>query len=190
MISVTGPPTYLAALCLVAGLVLAAFAALALRPRTAARLPRAVDGPAPRPPRALALTALIAGTLLAVGGTAGLILTDDPVRNSWESRAPFASCGEVSLSHGDEMPIHATTEIGCLRRALEQARGAELEVRYRTVEGDPIRDHYRLTPRGALEVYTDSTEDRYSDGTWSFAPCHRPDWLPEIACPGPAADRA
>ncbi|MGW0931982.1 hypothetical protein [Streptomyces sp. NPDC002644] len=185
MISVTGPPTYLAALFLVAGLALAAFGVPALRPRTAARLPRAAGGPPTRPSRALALTALIAGTVLTVGGLAGLLLTDDPARSSWESRTPFASCGAVTLSHGDEMRTHATTGIDCLRRALDQHKGAELEVRYRTVEGDPIRDHYRLTPRGALEVYTDSTEDRYSDGTWSFAPCHRPDWLPEITCPRP-----
>jgi hypothetical protein len=50
------------------------------------------------------------------------------------------------------------------------------------VEGDRIREYYRLTPQGSLEVYTDSTDDHYSDQTWSFAECYAPEWLAEISC--------
>ncbi|MGW1550661.1 hypothetical protein ACWCQX_28400, partial [Streptomyces sp. NPDC002346] len=54
---------------------------------------------------------------------------------------------------------HPCREIVCLQRALKNGESAELKATYPTVEGDPIREYYRLTPQGRLEVYTDSTDD-------------------------------
>lgn len=124
------------------------------------------------------LVAIAATTLLA-GGCGTL---DDPVKDRWESRTEFSSCGEVSLAQGEEMQKQAVREIACLRRALKSGNGAELKVASPTVEGDPIREYYRLTPRATLEVYTDGTVDRYSDQKWSFAECYTPEWLAEISC--------
>ncbi|MFI8306853.1 hypothetical protein ACIF80_26130 [Streptomyces sp. NPDC085927] len=124
------------------------------------------------------LVAVAAASLLAGGcGT-----QDDPVKDRWESRAEFSSCGEVSLAQGEEMQKQTGREIVCLRRALKSGESAELKATYPTVEGDPIREYYRLTPHGRLEVYTDSTDDRHSDRKWSFAECYTPEWLAEISC--------
>lgn len=125
------------------------------------------------------LVALAASALLATGcGTTG-----DPIKERWESRAPYSSCGEVRLHQGETMQQQAAREIACLRQALQNGAAAELQVTFPSVEGDPIHEHYRLTPQGRLEVYTDSTADRYSDGKWSYAERHSPQWLPEISCP-------
>ncbi|WP_166021842.1 hypothetical protein [Streptomyces chilikensis] len=113
-----------------------------------------------------------------------LVLADDgPVRDRWESRTPFSPCGEVRLARGRRMETRAARGIGCLRRALERGDGAKLAVAHPTVEGDPVRGYHRLTPRGGLEVYTDSTDAPRSDRKWSFSACHAPGWLPEIPCP-------
>ncbi|MGW6969211.1 hypothetical protein ACWGET_34800 [Streptomyces zaomyceticus] len=122
---------------------------------------------------AVALTSLLA---------AGCGMLNDPVKERWESRAEFSRCGAVSLDQGTEMQKQAAREIACLQRALKNGESAELKVSYPTVEGDPIHEYYRLTPQGRLEVYTDSTEDRYSDQKWSFAECYTPEWLAEISC--------
>ncbi|MEU6950703.1 hypothetical protein ABZ957_36785 [Streptomyces sp. NPDC046316] len=124
------------------------------------------------------LVAVVAASLLA--GGCGML--DDPVKDRWDSRAEFSSCGEVSLAQGEKMQKQAVREIVCLRRALKSGEGAELKVSYPTVEGDPIREYYRLTPQARLEVYTDSTDDRYSDQKWSFVECHSSEWLAEISC--------
>ncbi|MER5686162.1 hypothetical protein [Streptomyces sp. NPDC002205] len=124
------------------------------------------------------LVAVAATSLLAA--SCGML--DDPVKDRWESRTEFSSCGKVSLAQGEEMQKQAVREIVCLRRALESGQSAELKVTYPTVEGDPIREYYRLTPQGRLEVYTDSTDDGNSDQKWSFAECYTPEWLAEISC--------
>ncbi|MEU2601746.1 hypothetical protein [Streptomyces hirsutus] len=121
----------------------------------------------------------VAAMSLVAGGCGVL---DDPVKDRWESRTEFSSCGEVSLDQGEEMQKQAGREIVCLRRALKSGESAELKATYPTVEGDPIREYYRLTPQARLEVYTDSTDDRYSDQKWSFAECYTPEWLAEISC--------
>ncbi|MFE1963363.1 hypothetical protein [Streptomyces sp. NPDC059479] len=109
-------------------------------------------------------------------------MLNDPVEERWESRTEFSSCGEVSLDQGEEMQKEAVREITCLQRALKSGESAELKVIYPTEEGDPIREYYRLTLQGRLEVYTDSTDDRYSDRKWSFGECYTPEWLAEISC--------
>ncbi|WNO64002.1 hypothetical protein RPQ02_09445 [Streptomyces sp. AM2-3-1] len=124
------------------------------------------------------LVAVAATSLLAA--SCGML--DDPVEDRWESRAEFSSCGKVRLAQGEEIQKQAVWEIACLRRVLKSGESAELLATYPTMEGDPIREYYRLTPQGRLEVYTDSTDDRYSDRKWSFAECYTPDWLAEISC--------
>ncbi|MGW3246659.1 hypothetical protein [Streptomyces sp. NPDC001070] len=123
--------------------------------------------------------AAVAATFLLVAGCG---ILGDPVKERWASRTEFSSCGEVSLHQGEEIEKKAVREIACLRRALTSGESAELKVTHPTVEGDPIREYYRLTPQGRLEVYTDSTDDRYSDRKWSFTECYTPEWLAEISC--------
>ena len=108
--------------------------------------------------------------------------TGDPVAQQWAARQVYPSCGELTLSMDDELKDVGSAEIGCMRRAFEAGEGAELSVTEPTYEGDPIRVHYRLTPEGGLELYEDSTDDQWSDGSWTFVECYRPWWLPDIAC--------
>ncbi|MEU7112324.1 hypothetical protein [Streptomyces sp. NPDC046182] len=136
--------------------------------------------------RRCAAAVSIRARLVAVALTSLLVascgMLNDPVKERWDSRTEFSSCGEVSLAQGEEMQKQSAREIVCLQRALKNGESAELKVTYPTVEGDPIREYYRLTPQGRLEVYTDSTDDSYSDQKWSFAECYTPEWLAEISC--------
>lgn len=100
----------------------------------------------------------------------------------WVGRGPLPSCGSLRLLQGEELKVDGKTELACLGRAIESGNGAELTVQYPTTEGDPITDYYRVTPEGSTEVYTDSTEDAFSDQNWSFAPCLRPKTVLDINC--------
>ena len=89
----------------------------------------------------------------------------------------------MTLAQGEQVDGKSMQEIACLRRALDVSEGAELAVSYPTVEGDIIRDHYRLTPHGSLQLYSDNQDDSYSDKKWSAVKCYAPEWLPKISCP-------
>ncbi|WP_093662162.1 hypothetical protein [Streptomyces radiopugnans] len=116
----------------------------------------------------------LVAVVVASVSAAGCGVLDVPVEERWEARAGFPGCGGVALEQGEDLRERAVGEIACLRRSLESGEDAELQVTYSTVEGAPVRDHYRLTPQGRLEVYTDGTDDPYSDGKWSFAECYEP----------------
>ncbi|MDR7253981.1 hypothetical protein J2X46_002971 [Nocardioides sp. BE266] len=45
-----------------------------------------------------------------------------------------------------------------------------------------MTDYYRVTARGSTEVYTDASQDAFSDGNWSFASCDDPDSALEVNC--------
>lgn len=123
---------------------------------------------------------LSAGPVLLAVAACGLI--GDPIQDEWESRDKYPSCGEVQLDQGDRLAVRGRQEIDCLRKALDAGQGAEMSVSSLTIEGDPIREYYRLTPAGVLEVYVDSTDDQFSDQKWSMDDCHTPKWLPEVSC--------
>jgi hypothetical protein len=78
----------------------------------------------------------------------------DPVKEQWESRDS----------------------------ARESGRGAELKVQHYTIEGDSVTSYWRVTPDGSTEVYTDRTEDAFSDQEWNFVVCDDPEPVPEVAC--------
>lgn len=116
----------------------------------------------------------------------GCGLFGDPVQREWEGREKYPSCGDVTLEQGEELIYpggQAADAVACMRQAFDYGEGAELTVSFPTVEGDPVREHYRLTPEGALEVYVDSSGDPNSDGNWSMSDCYAAEWLPELTCP-------
>ena len=106
----------------------------------------------------------------------------DPVEVQWASRESLPSCGSLRLQAGERLQVFGKTELACLRRAIDSGRGGELTVRYPTTEGDPITDYSRVTPDGSTEVYTDSTEDAFSDQKWSFATCNQPKTVLDVNC--------
>lgn len=106
----------------------------------------------------------------------------DPVEAQWESRESLPSCGSLHLQQGEELRADGKTELACMERAKDSGRGAELAVRYPTTEGDPVTDYYRVKPDGSTEVYTDSTQDAFSDQKWSFASCDQPNTVLDVHC--------
>ncbi len=109
-------------------------------------------------------------------------LASDPVQQRWESRASLSSCGSLRLQQGESLEVEGKAELACLERALDSGRGAELADEYRTAEGDPVTNYYRVTAYGSTQVYTDSTQDAFSDRTWSFASCDHPESMLDANC--------
>lgn len=58
--------------------------------------------------------------------------------------------------------------VDCFFGALEEGRGAELFSRNVTVEGDPIYQIARATPRGDIEMYSDFSADSFGGGGEKF----------------------
>ena len=126
--------------------------------------------------RALLVTCLVAFTMWSEWGSG------DPVRERFDARTKYPSCGQVRERQGDEFSKSATSEIECLRRAIQAGKGAEFSLTYPPTEGALIRDHFRLKPDGKLELYSDGTDDEYSDQKWEYSKCISPEWLPEVDC--------
>jgi hypothetical protein len=106
----------------------------------------------------------------------------DEVEQRWEGRSPLPSCGTVELDQGETLRRDAPGELSCFREAFASAEGAELQVTYPTVEGDPITAYYRVTPQGTTEVYEDGTRDEFGDGSWWYGSCEAPENALDSAC--------
>jgi hypothetical protein len=122
---------------------------------------------------------------LAPVGACVLLLAacgSDRVEEQWSARERLTSCGEVQLEQGERLEVVGKGEVACLEQALESGSGAELVVRYPTTEGDTVVDYYRVLADGTTEVYSDASEDSYSDQTWSFSTCAEPSSALEASC--------
>ncbi|MGW8567719.1 hypothetical protein [Isoptericola sp. NPDC055881] len=89
-------------------------------------------------------------------------------------RAPLASCGDVTTRPGrDEgAPTAELAEGYACLDAAAAGEGAELVVRFLTVEGDPVVQYWRTGPGiDGLEGYTDGTQDRFGAGLWTYQAC-------------------
>ena len=128
-----------------------------------------------------AASKFLLGPVACVALLAGC-MGSDPVEEQWASRESLPSCGSLRLHQGEELKVDGKAELACLGRAIKSGRGAELTVQYPTTEGDPITDYYRVTPDGSTVVYTDSTEDAFSDQKWSFATCDQPETVLDVNC--------
>jgi len=95
-------------------------------------------------------------------------------------RDPLPSCGGYDLGLGSITDAGAGWD--CLREAAD-GEGAELEITVSTVEGDPIRHYYRVTPDGLMEVYVDTTDDGFGPQGWTFESCSVEDASFRQGCP-------
>jgi len=87
--------------------------------------------------------------------------------SSFTDRTVLASCGELSLGQGEEVPADAWA---CMDAASDS--GAELVVEMPTTEGDPILTYYRVGPGiDGLELFSDTTQDSFGPRTWSHEVC-------------------
>ena len=118
---------------------------------------------------------------VGLGAAALTACGSDSVERQWASRESLPSCGSVRLVE-EPLRVAAQKEVTCLDRALESGRGAELAVRFSTVEGDPVAEYYRVLPDGSAEVYVDSTEDEFGEQKWSYSRCGTPESALDVNC--------
>ncbi len=121
--------------------------------------------------------------LVLVAGTSACQSQSNSVKEQWAEREKFPSCGSIELSQGEEVTATSHSEVACMTDAADAATGAELTVSSPTIEGDMIRNHYRLYPDRRLEWYIDSSDDTYAGVVWELIDCIRPVWLPRVTCP-------
>jgi hypothetical protein len=95
--------------------------------------------------------------------------TAGPVPQEVADRAPLPSCGIEN----------ATTQWGpwdtpareCFWNAYQQGQPAEFISTRLTTEGDPITTIYRVLSAGQIEVFMDTTRDRFGDQGWLRFDC-------------------
>lgn len=122
------------------------------------------------------------GLLAAAAVAFWVVQARDPVHGQWKDRVTLPGCGSVVLSEGETLRQDATSELACLRTALQSGTGAELKVERPTVEGDPYWTYYRVNPDGTTEAYDDATSDPYGSGGWSFVQCRAPSSVLDVSC--------
>jgi hypothetical protein len=83
-----------------------------------------------------------------------------PSCGQWENRNEPASPGQQRKTR-------------CLLDSFEAGRPAELYLVFHSVEGDPIREYYRVLGPGRVEVFIDATADSFGDQTWTHLLCGR-----------------
>lgn len=136
------------------------------------------SGTARRVRRTAAVLLILGAGALSAGCAAG---TPEPrgTPQQFVDREPLPSCGEVTLSQGDEIPDE---NLACLSEA--GAEGAELAVTRPTTEGDPVTEYYRALPGGGWQAFIDGTKDRYG-GDWWFTDCPDAEAISDLAsCQG------
>ena len=122
------------------------------------------------------LTVVLSALVLLAG------CASDPIEERWKERAAFKSCGDVNLEPLESLETHGQNEVACMGDAQKAGKGAELKVTSRTVEGDPVREYYRVTPKGKLEIYIDATDDHFSGKDWDFVEYVAPTPLSKLEC--------
>lgn len=88
------------------------------------------------------------------------------------NRPALPSCGaEVRAQRDGPDPVARS----CLMSAFDEQRSAELVSTRPTVEGDPIVTYFRVWPTAdiAVEVYTDSSRDKFGSAAWTYSACER-----------------
>lgn len=135
-----------------------------LWPRTIAGYGQVVTTKAP----VVGMSMIIVALLVIIGLS---VRTPPPL--GFLTRADVPACPQVSIRELSSAsgPARALVD-GCLFGEQAQRRGAELVVTSTTEEGDDIRTYYRaLPPTAGLEVWRDSSGDRYGSSGWEHQVC-------------------
>ncbi len=139
----------------------------------------------------MSILAKAAGALVVLAVATGMSSCQsqsNSVKEQWEERAKFPSCGSIELNQGDKITATSHPEVTCMADAIDSGDRAELVVSSPTTEGGTIRDRYRLYPDGHLEWYIDSSDDPHARFDWELVDCIRPGWLPRVTCPDVGPD--
>ena len=84
------------------------------------------------------------------------------------NRSALPVCGIEKAGQGG--PWNDTGR-ACFWKAYQDRRPAEFISTRPTTEGDPITTIYRVLPGGAVEIFIDSTQDKFGDGRWDRLAC-------------------
>jgi hypothetical protein len=84
-------------------------------------------------------------------------------------RDPLPFCGIEQSSGPGNVPDETIRR--CFLDAFTEARPAELVIILTTIEGDPIGMIYRTRPGQPIEVFVDSTRDKFGSGAWETYGC-------------------
>jgi hypothetical protein len=115
---------------------------------------------------------------------------------------PRAPSAPLEVTNRTPLPLcaaeRATTQLGpwnqagrdCFLLAYREQRPAEFTRTQLTTEGDPITSIYRIIGRGRVEVFIDSTQDRFGSEGWQRLNCltlaivqtPAPDFGPDDSC--------
>jgi hypothetical protein len=111
-----------------------------------------------------------------------------PVPLEVANRTPLPSCGTERAT----TPLGPWNQAGrnCFLLAYREQRPAEFTRTRLTSEGDPITSIYRIIDRDRVEVFIDSTQDRFGSGGWQRLNCltltivqaPAPDFGPDNSC--------
>jgi hypothetical protein len=113
-------------------------------------------------------------TLLGIAGLAAAVaaallwreLFGPPA--AFRNRQTLPSCGTAEAIQRQP----AGPAVDCFEQAMRRGEPSELLLRIVTTEGDPIAHYYRTVPgEPGLEVFVDTTEDRYGPHGWSHRRC-------------------
>lgn len=111
---------------------------------------------------AIAACDLLGGTIPLGGPT----FADAPAAVT--QRVSLPPCGEETVGLNEGFDIEGRE---CLWAAYGEGRPAEFVSTLSTMEGDPITFIYRVLPDGSVEVFIDSTHDKWSAMTWLHLAC-------------------
>lgn len=84
------------------------------------------------------------------------------------NRAPLTVCGVENA--GQRGPWNEAGR-ACFWKAYLDHQPAEFVSTRPTTEGDPITTIYRVLPDGSVEVFIDSTQDKWGSGRWEHLSC-------------------
>ena len=157
--------------------------------------PPATPSPSPESPSGGRLT--LGSGRIALGWLAGPRRTSPRCRPTHRgSRTPSRtgpSCRAAAIENAirQDGPWNAAGR-ACFWTAYQGGQPAEFTSTRLTMEGDPITTIYRVLGDERVELFIDSTQDRYGSGAWEHAACTslaaitdglvEPDFGPDESC--------
>jgi hypothetical protein len=95
--------------------------------------------------------------------------TAAPIPQEIAERSPLPACGIENATTQNGPWNTAGRE--CFRNAYQQGQPAEFVSTRLTTEGDPITTIYRVLSAGKIEVFMDTTQDKYGAQGWLRFDC-------------------
>jgi hypothetical protein len=92
-----------------------------------------------------------------------------PVPQQVAERSPLSSCG-VEDATTQQGPWNTTART-CFWDAYQRGQPAEFISTRLTVEGDPITTTYRVLSAGKVEVFMNTTQDKFGPEGWARFDC-------------------